>query len=445
MPSRASCPIVPLLLTAAMCAVPSGAAAQGAPSAAVPAPATAPAVAPPVEALVAEALARSPALAARRSDVAAREAEEGPAAALPDPMVEAMLQNPGLEWRVGEEDMAMLGGELRQQLPYPGKRRAARRVAEAATARARAALVHQERQLAHDVRVVYAKIYAVDGELEALAAARELVELLEATTRGRYTVGESDAASLLRAGLERTRLGEEEADLLAERAVAVAELGRLLDWPGGVPLGPVRELPAMALAEGSIEELALHGSAEVALRAADSDRTAAELARRRLDLEPDFSAGAGVGWRDDLDPMITLRLGVSLPLWKRGKQQALVTAAEHDLAARRHEEADARAMARAEAAALLARFRTAEEQARRYRDGVLPQSAAVLDAARAAYLAGRGGFAELLEAFSTWLQARAGLVRRESDRFAAWAGLEHLAGGHLAQGDLPGDAQGDLP
>ena len=106
-------------------------------------------------------------------------------------------------------------------------------------------------------------------------------------------------------------------------------------------------------------------------------------------------------------------------------------------------------MARAEAAALLARFRTAEEQARRYRDGVLPQSAAVLDAARAAYLGGRGGFAELLEAFTTWLQARAGLARREGDRFAAWAGLEHLAGGHLAHGDAPGDApegaQGDLP
>jgi outer membrane protein TolC len=100
-------------------------------------------------------------------------------------------------------------------------------------------------------------------------------------------------------------------------------------------------------------------------------------------------------------------------------------------------------MARAEATALLARFRAADEQVRRYHDGVLPQSAAVLDAARSAYLAGRGGFAELLEAFTIWLQARAGLARREGDRFAAWAGLEHLAGGHLAHGDAPGDAQGD--
>ena len=433
MPSTASLPIVLLLLAA----LPAPATAQPEPPVSAAVPATPAATAPRVEELVTEALTRSPALAARRVEVEARAAEEGPAAALADPMLEAMLQNPGLEWRVGEDEMAMVGAEVRQELPYPGKRQATRRLAEAATARARAALVHEERQVVHDVRALYAELYAIDGELAALAAARELVALLEATARGRYAAGESDAASLLRAQLESTRLGEEEADLLAERAVAVAELGRLLDRAGGEALGAVRELPAVQPPAGSVEELALHGSAEVALRGTDTARAAAELERRRLDLRPDFAAGAGIGWRDELDPMILLRFGVGLPLWRRGKQEALIAAAEHDLAARRHEEAGARAMARAEAAALLARFRVADEQVRRYRDGVLPQTAAVLDAARAAYLVGRGGFAELLEAFATWLQARAGLARREADRFAAWAGLEHLAGGHREQGDLP--------
>jgi outer membrane protein TolC len=49
--------------------------------------------APPVDELVRDALSRSPALAAARARIAAAQALEISAAALPDPMVEAMFQN----------------------------------------------------------------------------------------------------------------------------------------------------------------------------------------------------------------------------------------------------------------------------------------------------------------------------------------------------------------
>ena len=78
-----------------------------------------------LEALVAEALSRAPALAAKRADIEARREMEAPAGALPDPMVEAMLQNIGFEPTIGSEEMSMLGVQARQGLPYPGKRAAA--------------------------------------------------------------------------------------------------------------------------------------------------------------------------------------------------------------------------------------------------------------------------------------------------------------------------------
>src|SRR3954453_3128018 len=81
-----------------------------------------PPAAPPVDDLVREALARSPAIAARGAAVEAQEQRHAAAGALPDPGIDVELQNVGLGWSVGAEEMSMLSAEVRQPLPWPGKR-----------------------------------------------------------------------------------------------------------------------------------------------------------------------------------------------------------------------------------------------------------------------------------------------------------------------------------
>jgi cobalt-zinc-cadmium efflux system outer membrane protein len=390
-----------------------------------------------LDALEAEALRRAPSLAAARAEVAARVAAERAAGSLPDPMVEAMLQNIGFEWTVGDEDMSMVGAQLRQELPHRAKRDAERSVARALTAAAAVELEHLERQVVQDVRVAWAELYALDRELDTLAAARELVDLLEATARGRYAAGESEAAALLRAQLERTRVDERIADLRAERAVAVVELARWLGRPVDSPIPAVTSLPQVRF-DSALAAIAAVGSAEVARRGAAVGVATAELEARRAAVEIDIAPSAGLGWRGDLDPVLLLGVGVSLPLRKKERQLPLIEAAEQELAARQAELADARLAAAAEARALGVAFDNADEQLRRYRDGILPQTEAAFDAARASYLAARIGFSEVLEAFVVWLDARAAVARREADRFTAWAGLSHLTEGH-------GHAAGDSP
>jgi outer membrane protein TolC len=87
---------------------------------------------------------------------------------------------------------------------------------------------------------------------------------------------------------------------------------------------------------------------------------------------------------------------------------------------------DAVALARAEAARLVAEREQADRQLLRDREAIVPQTSAAVDAARASYLAGRGDFSTVIEDFELWLEARAELARRESDRFAVWAQLEAL-------------------
>ena len=391
---------------------------------------TAPPPSPSVDDLVAEALAKSPALAAARSRLTAAREMEAPASALADPMVEAMVQNADFpNYTIGMEDMSMAGVEVRQPLPYPGKRRARAESARAETALRETEMAELERRAAAEVRSLYGRIYAMDRERQSLGAARELVELLTATASARYASGESEQESLVKAQLQVSRLEEQLDDLEAGRRAMVAELNRWLDRPGESPLGEITALPPVKAPAGPWEDRAVEASPRVRVARAAIEAAERRLAAARLDLKPDLSPAAGIATRGSLGPVLTLRVGVELPFWKRQKQEPMIRASEAEVEMARQELRDAEAMARAEAARLEAEWVKAERQILRYREGILPQTSAAFDAARSSYLVGRSDFSTVVEDFNLWLEARMQLARREADRFAAWAGLESLTGG----------------
>jgi outer membrane protein TolC len=385
--------------------------------------------APPVEALVAEALERSPSLAAARARIAAAREMIAPVGALPNPMVELALTDVSFpHFTVGREEMSMIGPEVRQAFPNPGKRRAARAAQRAAGDVLGADLEVARRMLAAQVRTVYARAYALDRERQALGAARELLDMLAVTVASRYAVGEAEQEAVIKTQLEGSRVGERSDDLAAERAALAAALDRLLDRTNGSPLGTIASLPAPPAPPLPWDGEAITHSAEVAAR-----RAAVAAAERRveaamLDARPDLFGVAGVGVRGQYDPVVTLRLGAELPLWQKERQHPIVRAAALELEMARAELRDAEAAARAEAARLAAEWGRAERQIVRYREAILPQTSAAVDAARASYLAGRGDFGTVVGDFREWLDARTALAVREADRFAVWAELQVLLG-----------------
>ncbi len=393
--------------------------------------------APPVEELVVTALASSPAVAAQAAALAAQREREPAAGALPDPLLEATLQNAGLSWSVGDEPMSMLAARVRQGLPWPGKREAARAEAAAKTHEREIALDALERDLAVSVRTLYAKVFALDHEREALLAARELVDLFTETARSRYAAGGGEQEGVIKAGLEALRIEERLADLATARASLVADLNRWLDRPGSATLGMVTAVPEPPAPAADLEARAAALAPGVATAEAALATAERRVESARLALQPDLSVAAGAGYRGSLDPVVTLGVGVELPLWKRRKQLPLLRAAEGERERARHLLEDARAVARADAARQLVAFEVADEQARRYREGILPSADAALDAARSSYLAGRGDFSTVIEDFDLWLEARVQLARREADRYSAWALLEHHVGGVPHAGDDP--------
>ncbi len=119
-------------------------------------------------------------------------------------------------------------------------------------------------------------------------------------------------------------------------------------------------------------------------------------------------------------------LGLALPLWETRRTRFEVQAAEAELQMAREEQRETEAMVRSAAARLGAEWRRSTEQTRLYREALIPQTQAALDAARASFLADRVDFSTVIEDFQMWLEARAQLAAREAERFSTWAELESL-------------------
>jgi outer membrane protein TolC len=392
-----------------------------------------------VEALVQEALDRAPSLEALERRLAAAEERVRPAGALADPMVGLMVQQAGWPWAPMRQD-TMWQAEVSQELPWPGKR-GARRAEATAEAQVREAEIRLAAQrLIRAVRITWARLYAIDRERRTLAAAGEMLQLVAATAAARYASGQGEQEALVKAQVEASRLRERAADLDAERAALRIELNRLLFRPPEAGLADVDTLPDVALDDTGLLQAALDNCCTLAVARAEVDVARKKVEAARLEARPDFAVGLGAGSTLAPDPMLTLRVGMSLPFWREDKQDRLIAAAEHELAAAeaglRAEESDTRA----ELARSQAEWARDQAQVTLYREAIVPQSALAMEAARASYLAGRGDFSMLLEDFRLWLEARVELDRREAGRYTTWAGVQELT----APAPIFG-REGDLP
>jgi outer membrane protein TolC len=380
---------------------------------------------PDVAALVAEAWASSPSLSALKARLAGTRERVSPAGALANPVLGVMYQSAGAPWSPMRQG-TMWQVEASQGLPWPGKRAARREEAAAEAGVRQGEILQLQQALAREVRMSFAGVYALDREREVLEAGREVLDLMSATVGARYATGQAEQEALIKVQLESSRLNERLADLQAERDGLRAELNRLLDRPSDGALDIVTSLPEVSLDLASMEDAALAYCCAVAMARAEVVAAEKRLASMRLETRPDFNVGLAAGTTLTPEPMITLRLGLDLPAWRDQKQDRLVAAARRDLEAAQSALKAEETRARAEIARLKARWERDQRQLTLYREGILPQTALAMDAARASYLAGRGDFSMLAEDFRLWLEARAGLARREAERFMTWAEVAEL-------------------
>jgi outer membrane protein TolC len=371
---------------------------------------------PLLDALLREALDRSPDLA-RSSDLIAAEKERIPQArALPDPTLSLGIQNDGFQKiQVGRMETSYYQVMLTQPFYWPGKRDLKAEVARLGAAGSEANLSRERLTLRADVKRAYYGLLLVRDQRRLLDLQEPLLQQAEAIAKTRYEVGQGSQMDLLRAQLGRTRLAQARFSLAAEERTVLANLNRLRAMPPETPIPTTQslgQLPEPAPIQGASqvsENSPELQSAQVGLNQAERSLDLARLNRR-----PDFVVSAGIMPRGSLDPMWTFNVGIALPLWSRNKQQRAV--AEQEL--RRQAQGS-----QIESLHHLLAERTQERAAqmdyalgmlRLYREGLLVQSEGTFKASLAQYETGKAPFTVTLEALDGWIADQSGMLQTQA-------------------------------
>ena len=340
-----------------------------------------------VDALVAEALAKNPDLAAAKQEAAAARSRVSSAGALPDPMLSVTYENDGTSLSLGVEQMTRLSFMAQQAFPFPGKLALAEKVASLDAGRGATRPERVALTLEGAVRRAYADLLEAREDLklvdEQVATWRDIEEDL----RARYSAGLGTQQDVLRAQAERTRLlqqrrRDEAAERTAVSAPEPASLPARREPSADEERADSRRSPRRPL--GARDR---RGGAEAAPELKDAAlakeraKAAADLARRNL--KPDIVASAAYMNRGGLPLMWSAGVGVSVPLWAGKKQRPLIAEAEALEEAASATEASLRRQIEARTEERLIRVEQLAAEAKLDAEGVLVQDKLSVDAALA--------------------------------------------------------------
>ena len=157
----------------------------------------------------------------------------------------------------------------------------------------------------------------------------------------------------------------------------------------------------------------------------------AALARREH--LPDFDVSLQYGQRNGFADMVTATVSVPIPLQKRRKQDAEVSAADADLRALEAEHMVSVNELRAQLARLDGTLERDRTQLALYVRSILPQARASLAAANSGYQAGRVEFATLIDAQALLFNYETDYYRTLTDFAKTLAELDEQTGRALIQ------------
>ncbi len=374
----------------------------------------------------------NPMLRAARASAAAASQRVGPAGALPDPQLQfALMNRMASEFGSTMDPMTMNQVQLMQMLPWPGKLGNAKRAARHTAAAAGADADEQERMLAAQVRMAYFEAAYADRALEVMRRTQGLLrDFLDVSTT-MYAVGSAVQQDVLRAQVEVARMSEEITRMGQERVAMGARLNVLLGRAATEPIAAL-ELPEPETGDlPGVDSLVAWAAAGRPALVAGAERVAAAeaaLSAARRELFPDFSIGMQYQQRPQFPTMVSLMVGINLPIFAGARQLPM----RREMAAMRDMSAAELLNLRNETVARIVEIRARAEQdrnlARLYRGGILPQARAAVQAALSSYRVGRVTFMTLVDNQMTVNRYETETYRLLADYQQAVGELEALVG-----------------
>jgi outer membrane protein TolC len=351
--------------------------------------------------------------------------------ALPEPKLTVAYTNDGLEsFTLGSSEFSNVSVGWEQEVPPRGARDAAAGVAEAEVEVSRLTVAGLRASLRARVIALYADLYRLDRSAALLAESRDLLATELTAARSRYEAGQGSQEGLLRAQAAIRRLDLAGEELRRDRRGVELAMNAALGHPSERGIGPASVLPEGEVPADpeTVGDAAARAAPSVREATGRTSRAEAALGEAKTRTKPEFSWMAAYQFRGGLDPMVMGGFGVRLPVWKRQDQARGIAQSEAELDAARHDVATAAIRARTEALTYLSEAVSAGRRLELYRDALVPEETAALEASRAAFSAGKSELSAVLAAYGRLIEARREAIVLEAARIQALAGLEAVTG-----------------
>ena len=329
-------------------------------------------------------------------------------------------------------DFAYVGLGISQDLPYPGKLRLRGEIAKKDAEVTEQKYESVGRAVQTAIKAAYFQLGFLSKQRTILEGDGQLLQQVEQAAEVRYRSGMGMQQEVLQAQLERTKLLREIAMNQLEAGKMQAELKQLLNRQQSSPEIETNELSDTTtpytydqlLAAAKLNNPEISGAQKMI----EKQGFQVDLARK--DFYPDFNLQ--YMWQRT-DPTqfrayYSVTLGVRFPVYRGRRQQPELAQAEAD---RSQAKSDFENQTQQTAFLLKQQFLSAEkseEILKIYREGLLPQARAELQAGMAAYQSNRQDFQALLTSFLDVLKFDEEYWRTISEHETVLAQMEEITG-----------------
>ncbi len=405
------------------CAGPGGAEGSKAATLAVPPPSAAVHYAVPANAgpdvLARLAIQHHPSIRAARHRAEGLGARIPQAATLPDPMLE-VTTGPIIGKRdMGVETMV----ELKQPLPFPGKRKASTAAAGNEAAAALADVRTLELGLTEQVHSAWWDLYLAEQTTALTRDSRSVLQAVRDAVDARVAVDQAAQADQLRLSNEIAMIDRDLIETAQVSQTARARLNSLLNRPAGASLPTPRAQPLPAL--GSLESLLARAQArhpEVAAAQQRADAFRHRLKRAELERYPDFTVGVAGSRADEISGMV----GITLPLW-REPRRAMIREAREGIAETEAMLGSTRADLRYRVEDAWFNLRSARDIATLFETRLIPDANQAYEVTLTGYSAGSNSYTDLVDTWRQVLTYRLQLARTRAQMGKTTATLRAAA------------------
>jgi cobalt-zinc-cadmium efflux system outer membrane protein len=385
--------------------------------------------------LLTEAEKNNPQIQAARQSVEAARQVQPQVATLPDPQV--MLQHvsvgsPRPFAGYTNSDFAYIGLGFSQDIPYPGKLRLRGEIAKKEADVMQQRVESIRRAILSQIKTAYIQLSYLTKRIAILDGDGELLRQVEQAAEARYRSGMGNQQEVLQAQIERTKLLREITMNQLETGKTQATLKQLLGRAQSSPDVETEELSETATRQ-DFEELlnaAKANNPDIAGAKEMIARQALQVHQAKKDFYPDFNVQ--YMWQRT-DPTqfrayYMFTLGVRIPIYRSRRQQRELAQAQAD---QRRASSESEAQNQQVAFALRQEYLTQEKSAellKIYREGLMPQAHAELQAGMAAYQSNRQDFQALLASFLDVLKLDEEYWQIMAERETALAHMEETTG-----------------